>query len=83
MGWSFLEKITDPVCGKRINPVKAGIAAIHEGNAFYFCSRQCWASFQDAPGQYTGEMPSAPKNWWRRYLQRVEKATVGKPPCCH
>ena len=30
MGWSFFEKITDPVCGKRINPEKAGIAAALE-----------------------------------------------------
>ncbi len=83
MGWTLLEKTIDPVCGKRINPVKAGIAAIHKGHSFYFCSRQCWASFQDAPSQYTAVSPSASKGWWRRYLQRVEKATGGKPPCCH
>lgn len=83
MGWSLLEKTIDPVCGKRINPVKAGIAAVHEGHSFYFCSRQCWASFQDSPKQYTATLPSEPRGWWRRYLQRVEKATGGKPPCCH
>jgi len=75
MGWSLLEKITDPVCGKRINPVKAGIAAVHDGHSFYFCSRQCWASFQDAPAQYTATPPSEPKGWWRRHVQGVEKAT--------
>ena len=83
MGWSFLKKTIDPVCGKRINPVKAGIAAVHEGHAFFFCSRQCWATFQDTPSLYAGAPLSASKGWWGRYLQRVEKATQGKPPCCH
>lgn len=83
MKWTFRRYCIDPVCGKRIKPVKSGIAAIHGGCAYYFCSPQCWAAFQEAPSQYV--VPSRPttRSRWRRTRPRVEKATVDNPSCCH
>ena len=83
MGWSFKKNVVDPVCGKRINPVKSGIAAIHDGSAYYFCSARCWEAFQGAPTHYSHIKLPTPKGWWERYRRRVDKATQGKPPCCH
>ena len=83
MGWSLRRQCIDPVCGKRINPVKSGIAAVHGGCAYYFCSPQCWAAFQDAPKQYSAQSAPSSKSWWGRYRQRVGKVTQDKPSCCH
>jgi len=83
MGWSLKKYCVDPVCGKRIDPVKSGIAAVHNGCAYYFCSPQCWEAFQDAPTLYRRSPSPMPKGWWGRYLKRVEKTTEGKPTCCN
>ena len=83
MGWILRQKTIDPVCGKRMIRTQSEIAAVHEGHAFYFCSRQCWSAFQDAPSDYMTGTSAEPKGWWGRYLKRVEKTTGGKPPCCH
>jgi YHS domain-containing protein len=83
MGWAFHKHTNDPVCGKRIDPVKTGIAAVHKGRAYYFCSSECWAAFQSTPSRYIGAPMAAPRGWWGRYVKRVAKSTGGKPPCCH
>ena len=83
MGWLLKRQCVDPVCGKRIDPVKSGIAAVHGRCAFYFCSPQCWEAFQKAPALYSAKAIPASQSWWERYLPRLTKATRGKPPCCH
>lgn len=82
MKWSLKRHRIDPVCGKRIKPLKMDIAAIHAGHSYYFCSPQCWTAFQQAPARYAANRPPYPKGWWQRYLQRIEKTTQGTPPCC-
>ena len=82
MGWPLRKQCVDPVCGKRIDPVKSGLAAVHGGCAYYFCSPRCWQAFQNTPALYSTGLSAAPKGWWGRYLNRVGKATQGDPPCC-
>jgi Cu+-exporting ATPase len=43
---------TDPVCGMKVDPAKAAATVMHEGAAFYFCSKGCAAKFQTEPGRY-------------------------------
>jgi hypothetical protein len=86
MGWSLLEKTIDPVCGKRINPVKAGIAADSQGTLILI----------SAVGSVGRRFRTHPRNLTRGginfvSLQRLveslsaavrDRATQGKPPCC-
>ncbi len=69
----------DPVCGMVVDPVDEDLRLQHGEQVFYFCTAQCKARFQSAPGQF---IPEKPKGFWRRYLERLNKATGGKPPSC-
>ena len=45
--------VEDPVCGMKIDPVKAGdLKAKHGGETFYFCSAGCKESFVSSPEKY-------------------------------
>jgi hypothetical protein len=35
------------------------------------------------PYKYLQVKPGKRKGLWRRYLDRLNKATGGRPPCCH
>jgi Cu+-exporting ATPase len=45
-------KVTDPVCGMKIDPAKAAGTARHRGRAFHFCSKSCLAKFEAEPDRY-------------------------------
>jgi YHS domain-containing protein len=49
--WVPPKKDTDPVCGKTVATDKAK-PSVHDGNVYYFCSRECREVFEAAPGQY-------------------------------
>jgi len=51
--WSPPERDTDPVCGKVVPTAKAK-PSIHDGRAYYFCSRDCREIFEAAPEHYNG-----------------------------
>lgn len=69
----------DPVCGMVVDPVDEALRTRHGDQVFYFCAEGCLTRFQSAPQRY---IPDKPKGFWRRYLDRLNKATGGKPPSC-
>lgn len=52
--------VTDPVCGMTIESSQAEAQAMHEGQAYFFCSQECRRMFEENPGQYTAETTAAP-----------------------
>src|SRR5690348_10195040 len=43
---------TDPVCGMKVDPAKAGATAEHAGKKHYFCCGHCAARFKADPAKY-------------------------------
>ena len=75
--------VIDPVCGMSVNPETTGNFAIVKGQTYYFCAESCRKSFIKTPEQYLESKPEKKKGWWCRYMERLEKATGGKPMRCH
>jgi Cu+-exporting ATPase len=50
----------DPVCGMKVDPIRAAASVEHQGSSFYFCSQGCAAKFRTAPEKYTQTKPVAP-----------------------
>ena len=45
-----LERVTDPVCGMRIDPQSAAGSVEYKGQRYYFCSVGCQSKFEsDSP----------------------------------
>ncbi|HEX7390320.1 MAG TPA: heavy metal-binding domain-containing protein, partial [Acidiphilium sp.] len=57
-------RVTDPVCGMRVDPATARWSAEQAGETYYFCSERCRDKFVAAPQTYLGAdrfgPPSAP-----------------------
>lgn len=70
----------DPVCGMSVSPATAAAQASHNSVQIYFCAEACRETFVANPKKFAIEKR---KGFWRRYLDRINKATGGKPPCCH
>jgi Cu+-exporting ATPase len=49
----------DPVCGMRVNPLRAAGKAEHAGRTYYFCNPSCEKRFREDPGQYLPSPRSA------------------------
>jgi Cu+-exporting ATPase len=43
---------TDPVCGMKLDAVKAAARAEYQGVIYYFCSSTCHKAFVQQPGDY-------------------------------
>jgi len=52
----------------------------YNGVQSYFCAPGCKAAFDANPEKYAAKRRKA---FWRRYLDRLNKATGGQPPACH
>jgi YHS domain-containing protein len=51
---------------------------------YYFCAEECRRAFMTDPKKYLKHSATNKKGVWKRYLDRLNKATGGKPPsCCH
>ncbi|MDA8141728.1 MAG: YHS domain-containing protein [Desulfobacteraceae bacterium] len=71
----------DPVCGLVVEPATAPAKTNYNQIEYYFCTQGCHDKFQAAPQNY---LPKKRKGFWQHYLERVNKATGGRPPaCCH
>jgi YHS domain-containing protein len=70
----------DPVCGMSVNPSTAAAKTCHNGVEIYFCADGCRRSFEANPEKFATQKK---KGLWRRYLDRLNKATGGEPPACH
>jgi YHS domain-containing protein len=45
-------KVTDPVCGMKIDPATAAAKSVHAGKTYYFCSKDEKAKFDKDPEAY-------------------------------
>ncbi|MBL0712350.1 MAG: YHS domain-containing protein [Desulfosarcina sp.] len=79
----FKKKQTDPVCGQKVDPDRSDYTTVYNKHSYYFCSQVCLDRFAQDSGRYEQTTRSGVKGIWSRYLHRVQKATDGKPPCCH
>lgn len=73
----------DPVC--RMKVAKAGKVPSFEfqSETYHFCADACRRAFMADPQKYLKPQNTKRKGLWNRYLDRLNKATGGKPPCCH
>jgi len=69
----------DPVCGMKVNPAGAAAQTSYNGAQIQFCAKSCKKAFNTDPKKF---MPNRPKSFWNRYLDRLNKATGGRPPSC-
>lgn len=74
------KEFIDPVCGMKVDAARAAARTCYNGIQIYFCAEGCKAAFDAEPQKYT---QSRQKGFWRRYLDRLNKATGGRPPSCH
>ena len=75
----------DPVCGLQIeHDAKSKLFVSIRGHAYYFCTEKCRNEFTKDPIRYEDILNTTKKrkNLWNRYLDRLQKATNGKPPKC-
>lgn len=49
----FVMKVTDPVCGMKIDPKNAAASADYKGEKYYFCDNSCKVKFKKDPGKFT------------------------------
>lgn len=70
----------DPVCGMTVDSRIAAAQTCYNGVQIYFCAEACKKTFEAEPQKFT---VSQRKGFWRRYLDRLNKATGGRPPACH
>ncbi len=47
----------DPVCGMEVDPKTAAHTSDYQGQAYYFCSPGCKASFDKDPQKYIDKTP--------------------------
>ena len=52
-------KVTDPVCGMEIEEKDAISTTAYNGITYYFCSKHCKNTFDNAPADFVGEKPYA------------------------
>jgi YHS domain-containing protein len=73
----------DPVCLMKVAPDKKDSTFTYKMRTYYFCTESCRKAFKANPDKYLESKPTKRKNWWSRYLERLNKATGNKPPKCH
>ena len=73
----------DPVCLIKVDPAGQARTFTYRMRTYYFCTDSCRQAFEADPKKYSEEQDSPKaKGWWARYLERLNKATGGKPPKC-
>ncbi len=58
-------EIKDPVCGRRVDPLRARAVGIFGGVTHYFCSPECKAKFADPRRNDAGAAPTGVDRRWR------------------
>lgn len=76
-------QIIDPVCQMKVTKNSRVPSFTFRSGTYYFCAEACRDAFVSDPVKYLRVKPPKRKGWWGRYLDRLNKATGGKPPCCH
>jgi YHS domain-containing protein len=73
----------DPVCQMKVTKDSKVPSFEFRSETFHFCADSCRKAFMADPEKYLESKPTKRKSLWGRYLDRINKATGGKPPCCH
>jgi len=73
----------DPVCLMKVASHKKDLTSNYQKRTYYFCTESCLKSFEADPEKYLESMSIKHKGWWSRYLDRLKRATGGKPQKCH
>jgi YHS domain-containing protein len=73
----------DPVCQMKVAKDSKVPSFEFQSETFHFCADSCRKAFMADPEKYLESKPTKRKGLWGRYLDRINKATGGKPPCCH
>ena len=75
-----------PVCGMEVKNPKPDLVIDYHGHPLHFCAKVCLEKFWQRPeaclAAGRGPMPKK-KGIWKRYLERLTKATGGKEIKCH
>ncbi len=74
-------KTVDPVCGMNVQDNNKILMSSYNGIQHYFCGKKCRKVFENNPQKYLESSPKK-KGIWGRYLERLNKATGGRPPSC-
>jgi YHS domain-containing protein len=77
------ETILDPVCGMAVIPGKTRLVSVYKGSSYWFCAEGCRSAFESNPEKYFDTKTTKRKGIWGRYLERLNRATGGKPLKCH
>jgi len=79
------QRDVDPVCGMQVDPQKTDLTAEYDGRKYFFCAENCRKAFENKPRKYLANSKDTKrKGFWKRYLDRLNRATGGKTPsCCH
>ena len=75
--------IFDPVCQMKVAKSSKVPPFTFHTDTYYFCTEACRDAFISDPGKYLKAKLAKRKGWWGRYVDRLNKVTGGKPPCCH
>ena len=75
------QRAIDPVCGMTVDSGQSALRASFGDHTYFFCAAACRRSFEADPHKYLPKTPKK-KGVWGRYVDRLTKATGGKPPSC-
>ncbi len=78
-----IHQYVDPVCYMKVNKKSKNLTFTYKFRTYYFCAEACRDAFISDPDEFLEAKPAKRKGWWGRYLDRLNKVTGGKPPCCH
>ena len=70
----------DPVCGMKVSDAKTSFVSTYANSIYHFCAECCLKAFEANPEKY---LKPKKNGFWARYLERLNKATEGKPMKCH
>ncbi|MFH1156693.1 MAG: YHS domain-containing protein [Pseudomonadota bacterium] len=70
----------DPVCHMTVSQDGMNESYTYNSTTYYFCAQVCRKAFMADPEHYLSGKTAKRKGFWARYLDRLNKATGGKPP---
>jgi YHS domain-containing protein len=73
----------DPVCKMKVTRGGKVPSFIFQSETYHFCADTCRKAFIADPKKFLKSKQKKSKGLWGRYLDRLNKVTGGKPPCCH
>jgi YHS domain-containing protein len=77
------QNFVDPVCRMKVARGGKVPSFVFQSETYHFCADSCRDAFMADPKKYLKSRSNKRKSFWGRYLDRLNKATGGKPPCCH